>query len=421
MICPECGSRNAESRTVCHRCGAPLPAVSEETAPVSAEASETQELASPAAQAGERRGRHSSAESAGAQPLPEVDPAAEREARLQAKAEFKEAKAAFKQAKDEYKRARAKAGKSNAGKAVAIVAGILLVAAGSAFGTWYYMDQKEQRDIAALEATLEERAKQEAEKVLEAARLSLANTTTSSNSSSTSSASSASSESSTASSSAASQEGGSSAASSEESSQEASSSTASGTATSTSSTSSGSSAAASMAATASSSSSSAAATSQATSVASSATRVSSLADLDSQDYVGTWAGELDSTRSDGSGRCYGAQENPLQIEIKSIDSTGRMKLDVTVLYHGHKPGESLSDVDEHAGDVVQEFLDLTATFADGSFLATIDESDTLAAGMLEISASTELSAGEPVLKVRVHSGTDSARNGFTDYFTLTRA
>lgn len=84
-------------------------------------------------------------------------------------------------------------------------------------------------------------------------------------------------------------------------------------------------------------------------------------------YVGTWTGDLTKTvynpYGGAKGLCYGAKGHPLKIDIKEIDSTGHMKLSVSVLYHGHGP-EPIKDNDADTvdGDTYLTFDDVTSTF-----------------------------------------------------------
>lgn len=84
-------------------------------------------------------------------------------------------------------------------------------------------------------------------------------------------------------------------------------------------------------------------------------------------YVGTWTGDLSKTvynpYGGAKGLCYGAKGHPLKIDIKEIDSTGHMKLSVSVLYHGHGP-EPIKDNDADTvdGDTYLTFDDVTSTF-----------------------------------------------------------
>ena len=86
----------------------------------------------------------------------------------------------------------------------------------------------------------------------------------------------------------------------------------------------------------------------------------------SQSFVGTWTGELKEV-STPYGNCFGASTHPLKITIKSINSsTGQMKADVEVLFHGHDTIDD--DADTVDGDRVVTFEDLTGTFeGDGDF------------------------------------------------------
>lgn len=82
-----------------------------------------------------------------------------------------------------------------------------------------------------------------------------------------------------------------------------------------------------------------------------------------QSFVGTWTGELKEV-VEAYGNCFGASTHPLKITIKSINSsTGQMKADVEVLFHGHDTIDD--DADTVDGDRVVTFEDLTGTFEGG--------------------------------------------------------
>lgn len=80
--------------------------------------------------------------------------------------------------------------------------------------------------------------------------------------------------------------------------------------------------------------------------------------------VGTWEGSLSSTQaSNGSAKCYGADEHPLSISINSIGDTsgGHASVSgtVTVLAHYHQNLDS--DSASHPGDALLERIDFTGT------------------------------------------------------------
>lgn len=87
-------------------------------------------------------------------------------------------------------------------------------------------------------------------------------------------------------------------------------------------------------------------------------------------YVGEWEGELVSTStywpSDGC-RDYAAMAYPMKLTVVSIESTGRLKAEASVLYHGYSRKLLEGDVDTHDGDQVFSGSDLTSTFKEGSF------------------------------------------------------
>ena len=66
-------------------------------------------------------------------------------------------------------------------------------------------------------------------------------------------------------------------------------------------------------------------------------------------------------------KCYGATNNALELTISSVSSTGQVKGNFKVLYHGH-PGNHLNaDVDTCDGDAMVAISDSTSTFSTGGF------------------------------------------------------
>lgn len=79
--------------------------------------------------------------------------------------------------------------------------------------------------------------------------------------------------------------------------------------------------------------------------------------------VGTWTGEMTSVEPHGweRKRCYGAKGRPISIEIVELETTGQMKLNVTVLYHGHEAGSD-NDAETTDGDRYETFQNVTSTY-----------------------------------------------------------
>lgn len=79
--------------------------------------------------------------------------------------------------------------------------------------------------------------------------------------------------------------------------------------------------------------------------------------------VGTWTGEMTSVEPLGWNRkrCYGAKGHPISIDIVELEATGQMKLNVTVLYHGHEPGSD-NDAETTDGDRYETFQNVTSTY-----------------------------------------------------------
>ena len=140
-----------------------------------------------------------------------------------------------------------------------------------------------------------------------------------------------------------------------------------------------------------------------------------------QALVGTWTGELTETRG-GSHNCFGASEHPLKLVIKSInDSTGQLKADVTVLFHGHRSSDLSSDVDTFDGDKVLTFEDLTGTVdSSGSFklIGDIEDTDDMS---VELNVDCEDYSYGTRLEVSVGSLVDGHADYVHDTYTLTKS
>lgn len=164
-----------------------------------------------------------------------------------------------------------------------------------------------------------------------------------------------------------------------------------------------------------------AAASTASSAASGSANSSSSSDYSA--YLGAWAGKLDKTETSYAGRCYAADAQPVSITLKSIDANGKMKLDISLLYHNHG-ADSTSDVDSCDGDTYETYSDVTSTLeADGSFDLKIT---TGADGEGSISVTCTFDKVGDVLQQRmsVKVVSDAGVWGVhdvTDTFTLTKA
>lgn len=88
--------------------------------------------------------------------------------------------------------------------------------------------------------------------------------------------------------------------------------------------------------------------------------------------VGTWKGTLLPTND--SDPCYGAEESPLQIAIKSIDDNGKAVMTVKALYHHHdEPGNAIQSSPE---DMVIELKDVIVNLNNrGDFEYEVDLAD----------------------------------------------
>lgn len=111
-------------------------------------------------------------------------------------------------------------------------------------------------------------------------------------------------------------------------------------------------------------------------------------------FVGEWEGSLTSTVAGiGLGkRCYGAEDEPMQLDIQSISESGRVKASAEFLFHGHEYNSDSSDADTMTGDAMVEVKDLTSTFDRNGF---------------EFTASVPKSNGKVIIRVVPKSGTTS--------------
>lgn len=135
---------------------------------------------------------------------------------------------------------------------------------------------------------------------------------------------------------------------------------------------------------------------------------------DDTGYIGTWTGKLDSTTTGPA--CYAAQDNPVEITVKSVETTGRMVMDVKVLYHGHTREDLDGDVDSFQGDKVVTLTDQTATLEDNGFTIVSEQDDD---GKLEIEGSWTGVGDSLALDVTV-SCTHGYHFPIEDAFTLTK-
>lgn len=293
-------------------------------------------------------------------PQGDAYPQAEQDAYVDAEAQLRDAKA-------QYKAARKAAGKSAAPKVLGAILGAILIAGAAGGGVWYFthQDQGAAPDSTAQQAPAENQGAGDGQEAVKASSPAAQSTEEDSSEASTGAANSAGSESSAASAESKNEsEGSNSRSESSEASKENSE------------------------------------------------------EEETDAYVGVWRGSLTGTSTNPA--CYAAQETPIQLYIKSIDSVGKMKIDVKVLYHGHSRSELSGDVESHDGDTVQEWKDLTSTLSDESFKMVVEEPDIHEAQNLEISGrfSDEFATGRK-LEVSVKSGTGSG-GFFTDEFTLER-
>lgn len=105
------------------------------------------------------------------------------------------------------------------------------------------------------------------------------------------------------------------------------------------------------------------------------------ADANGSSIVGHWVGELRGKSSDET-YCYGAQVQPLVLDIKSEEGTGKVKADITVCYHNHAMGDN--DIDSDPADVYLTFEDVTLTNYGGNMEYHADVSGANQDGQLSL-------------------------------------
>lgn len=134
-------------------------------------------------------------------------------------------------------------------------------------------------------------------------------------------------------------------------------------------------------------------------------------------YLGTWEGELTSTEGSYSGRCYGAEDEGMELTIESISKSGRMKASAKILYHGHAPIASGDDVDTLSGDAETAIDDLTGTFDESGF--TFNGALKRDGDKVEIRVTPKIVGSTIEYEVEVKSYYDDKWSE-TDTFTLTK-
>ena len=81
---------------------------------------------------------------------------------------------------------------------------------------------------------------------------------------------------------------------------------------------------------------------------------------------GRWSGSLTSTRAVYSNNCYGAQQNDLVIDIKSVYDTKRMDVDLIFLQHDHAVVEN-NDISGSDRDIIVRMESVTTTLDNNRF------------------------------------------------------
>ena len=135
---------------------------------------------------------------------------------------------------------------------------------------------------------------------------------------------------------------------------------------------------------------------------------------DDAGYIGTWTGKLESTTTGPA--CYGAQSNPIEVTVKSVETTGRMVVDVKVLYHGHRQSDLASDADSAQGDQLVTLADETTTLENDSFSIVSEQGDD---GKLEIKGTWTGVGDSQTLEVKVRSQI-GVNPSIEDTFTLAK-
>ena len=163
----------------------------------------------------------------------------------------------------------------------------------------------------------------------------------------------------------------------------------------------------------------------ATAQASSSESQQSQAATSSNVFVGTWSGRLVETTSSSQYRCYGAEAAPIEITVVSVDSNGKMKVDVKMTYHDHDVKDLTGDVDSHDGDTVITVKGLTCTLHNDSFELTFDVPNSSPGNTVRINAELDTQySNEVKLQVSAISTfkvDDYTRRTVTDSFTLSKA
>ena len=132
---------------------------------------------------------------------------------------------------------------------------------------------------------------------------------------------------------------------------------------------------------------------------------------------GTWKGEVIEVRNrafNNEAKCYGAQNNPIELTIGPVDSLGKFHGSLKVLYHGHKAADLKSDVDKDNGDKMITFDDFVATATDKGFDLDLLVPDTDNHMKVEVRVE-ETSSASQILDVEVEC------NSWLDTYKVTKS
>lgn len=143
-----------------------------------------------------------------------------------------------------------------------------------------------------------------------------------------------------------------------------------------------------------------------------------------QTFVGTWTGELSKTEATyGSANCYAAADQPIELTLKSVnDTTGQMKFDVKLVYHGHDGLDS--DADTVEGDQVLTFNDVTATWdmEEDTFGVRLDIEGAYEESCINLTGRMEDYSYGARIEIDAESVFETTWNDqFTDHYTLKKS
>lgn len=115
--------------------------------------------------------------------------------------------------------------------------------------------------------------------------------------------------------------------------------------------------------------------------------------------MGTWSGNMVSTSANPS--CFGASQADMTLTVQSVDNSV-IDCDVRLVYHGHNRRAQTGDAASNAGDAVQEWDGVRASFDDSSFTLKIDETAQMGRNS-SLSATCKVTEGDTAMDVAVTS------------------